>query len=415
MPVTRYYSSTALPTTLASGISAGSATMTVAATTGFPASFPYTLAVDDGAATLELVEVTNASGPTLTITRGVDGTSAQSHSSGAVVRHDASARDFADSRVHEAATSDVHGVTGALVGASSTQTLANKTLTSPIVNSGALSGTFTGNPVFSGNITANGTAALAAGGSLAGTFTGSPTLSGSPVFSGAPSFTGGALFQRALATNPAMHTNVTADAQDRHQVQASGKHLWGDGATTLDTTLYRSGVGQLKTDTDLVVAGSLTAGNMALGAWSSWSPTWATSTGLHTPSFGNAAQIGAYAKIGRTLHFSYSVTFGSTTNFGAGVVSDNWLFSLPGILAASSNFTTGQLICGYGQAANSAGATAPFVVRADSGGTNFQLLLAGGRVDGVAITNTGAMDSVTPWTWASTMSLQFAGSVECTA
>jgi hypothetical protein len=62
MPVTRYYSSTALPTTLASGISAGSATMTVAATTGFPASFPYTLAVDDGAATLELVEVTNASG-----------------------------------------------------------------------------------------------------------------------------------------------------------------------------------------------------------------------------------------------------------------------------------------------------------------------------------------------------------------
>jgi hypothetical protein len=216
--------------------------MTVAATTGFPASFPYTLAVDFGSASEELVEVASAAGVVLTITRGVDGTSAQSHGSGAVVRHVSSARDFADYQTHQAAASDVHGVTGALVGASSTQTLANKTLTSPTINSAAVSGTFSGNPTFSG------TPVLSNGGSLSGTFAGSPTLSGGVAFTGAPSFTGGALFQRGTATTLAYHASVTADTQDRHQVQDDGKHLWGSGAATLDTTLYRSATGTLATD-----------------------------------------------------------------------------------------------------------------------------------------------------------------------
>ena len=38
-----------------------------------------------------------------------------------------------------------------------TQTLTNKTLTSPTINSGALSGTFSGTPILSGNLTVNGT------------------------------------------------------------------------------------------------------------------------------------------------------------------------------------------------------------------------------------------------------------------
>lgn len=90
----RYYSSTALRTTLASSVSDVATSMVVNAVTGFPASTPYTLIVDQDTASEEVVEVTARSGTTLTVTRAVDGTTAVSHSSGASVNHGVSARDF---------------------------------------------------------------------------------------------------------------------------------------------------------------------------------------------------------------------------------------------------------------------------------------------------------------------------------
>lgn len=54
-------------------------------------SYPYTLVLDEGTATEELVSVTAAVGTTLTVVRGVDGTSAASHSAGSSVRHAVSA------------------------------------------------------------------------------------------------------------------------------------------------------------------------------------------------------------------------------------------------------------------------------------------------------------------------------------
>jgi hypothetical protein len=125
------YSNTAVETTLSSGITGGSTSITVGSVSGFPVSYPYTLVIDYGSATQEVVNVTSSGGgTTLNITRGQDGTSAQSHSSGAVVAHALVARDASEPQAHIAASTNVHGLSGGatVVGDTSTQTLTNKTL-----------------------------------------------------------------------------------------------------------------------------------------------------------------------------------------------------------------------------------------------------------------------------------------------
>lgn len=90
----RNYSSTAVATTLTGSITNATATLPVAATTGFPGSTPFTLILDEGTASEEIVTITAVAGLNLTATRGQDGTTAVSHSAGATVRHGVSARDF---------------------------------------------------------------------------------------------------------------------------------------------------------------------------------------------------------------------------------------------------------------------------------------------------------------------------------
>jgi len=112
---------------LVGGITAAATSLIVDTVTGLPTP-PFTLLLDPGVGTEEIVEVTAAGGTTLTVTRGVDGTSAQAHLNGAEVRHAYSARDFQDSRNHEANLTTAHGVTGAVVGTTNVQALTNKTL-----------------------------------------------------------------------------------------------------------------------------------------------------------------------------------------------------------------------------------------------------------------------------------------------
>jgi len=98
----------------------------------------YTVVIDPDTALEEIVDVSNyASGNTLTIARGIDGSTGVAHSAGAIVRHMVIGRDLSESNTHIEATTG-HGATGAVVGTTNTQTLTNKTLTAPTLTTPAL-------------------------------------------------------------------------------------------------------------------------------------------------------------------------------------------------------------------------------------------------------------------------------------
>lgn len=157
---TRKYSSRSQQTTLSAALTSSATSATVVSGSGLlggvtiSAGETFTVVIDPDTAIEEIVDVTAVSTNTLTIVRGIDGSTGQAHSAGAVVRHMAIGRDYRESNLHVEASTGVHGVTGSVVGTTDTQTLTNKTLTSPtITGTGAIAGTFTGN--LTGNVTGN--------------------------------------------------------------------------------------------------------------------------------------------------------------------------------------------------------------------------------------------------------------------
>lgn len=136
MAPNRYYVTTPQPTTITtppSGTSGTSMVVPAAAAASWPASFPYTILLNWGAAGFEACSVTANSSGTLTIVRGIDGTSASTHVAGETVYHGTTAQDWAEPQAHLGASSAVHGLTGAVVGTTDTQTLTGKTLTTPTI------------------------------------------------------------------------------------------------------------------------------------------------------------------------------------------------------------------------------------------------------------------------------------------
>lgn len=157
MATRRYYSAIAVDNTVASGISSTATSVTLTTSpVGFPSSYPFAVAIDYDNAAEEIVYVSNVVGTTMTIARGQNGTAAVTHNAGAVVRHVIVAQDLTDFQDHAASTTGAHGISGAFVGTTDTQTLTNKTLsggsitgsitasgasiTGPTINSATISG-----------------------------------------------------------------------------------------------------------------------------------------------------------------------------------------------------------------------------------------------------------------------------------
>jgi hypothetical protein len=137
----RKYSSRSQQTTLTATLNSTDTSTTVVSGSALlggvtiSAGETFTIVIDPDTALEEIVDVTAVSTNTLTIVRGVDGSTGQAHSAGAVVRHMAIGRDYREANTHIEASSAVHGITGSVVGTTDTQTLTNKTLTTPTIGS----------------------------------------------------------------------------------------------------------------------------------------------------------------------------------------------------------------------------------------------------------------------------------------
>lgn len=147
---TRKYSSRAQQTTLSAPLGSSDVSMTVVSGSNLmggktPAvGETFTVVIDPDTAIEEIVDISNySSGNTLTIARGIDGSSAVAHSAGAVVRHMVIGRDLTESNTHIENTTTAHGLTLANVvettdsGVVTSTMIANDTIVDADINTAA--------------------------------------------------------------------------------------------------------------------------------------------------------------------------------------------------------------------------------------------------------------------------------------
>lgn len=381
MAQSRFYSSNAQPTSLASGVTPSDVSCQIQASVGFPASVPFVAALDYGTSAEELVLVTAQAGTNWTITRGFDSTSASSHAAGAPVRHVWCGADGNDSRAHEGSSSAVHGVTGAVVGTTDTQNLSNKTLVSP---------TTTGIDTINGNIfltnQVTGNAAITAKGAVGQT----GNLLSLQDSSSSNRFTVASSGATVISNNNTAARGLNVDNPSGLTANAFGVRV-----NAVDQfTVNAAGNGTF--------AGNIAAANITTGAWTSAPPTWTCTSGGN-PVIGNGTITGVTSVVGKTCTFSFNITAGTTTTFGGG----EYQFSLPFTAASGTTYE------GSAQLQATGGSTIRVngVVLVPSGGTTC-FIFAPTTATNVGTGSTGVGSSgLSGSTWAATTNNIIRGTV----
>ena len=114
---TRKYSSRSQQTTLTATLTSSGTSATVVSGSALlggvtiSAGEIFTVVIDPDTALEEIVDVTAVSTNTLTIVRGIDGSTGQAHSAGAIVRHMAIGRDYREANAHIENSTTAHGLT----------------------------------------------------------------------------------------------------------------------------------------------------------------------------------------------------------------------------------------------------------------------------------------------------------------
>jgi len=360
---TRNYSSRSQQTTLTSAVTAGASSMVVvsgAALMGgvtIPAGTTFTIVLDPDTAIEEIVDATAVSTNTFTITRAIDGSSAQAHSAGAVARHMAIGRDYREANAHVEATTGVHGISNSssVVGTIDTQTLTNKTLTSPTITNPVISGTnvdasivFEGatpdafettltvtDPTQDNTITLPNTTGTVVIATAVQTLTNktltSPTISGSPVITGLSS-----AGMSASSATPKDYVDSILGSATAAATSAASAATSATSAATSATSAAASATA--------AAASAVTSGSSATAAATSATSAAASATAAATSATSAAASVTAAATSATSAAASATAAATSATSAAASATT-----------AAASVAT----IAGYAtSAANSATAAA---------------------------------------------------------
>ena len=130
------------PTTLSAPFNIGDPSFSITSSSNWPdgaEGYNFWVTIDAGTAQEERVLCSSRTSSVVTVAsggRGADGTTESNHTQGATIWPSWSATDADEANAHVNATTAVHGLGSgvAVVGTTATQTLTNKTLTSPKIN-----------------------------------------------------------------------------------------------------------------------------------------------------------------------------------------------------------------------------------------------------------------------------------------
>jgi hypothetical protein len=185
---------------------------------------------------------------------------------------------------------------------------------------------------------------------------------------------GGAI-NNATIDNPVLQTDTVSEHTAANGVTVDGLNI-KDGKLNTNNSVVTANI----TD-GAVTPAKLIAGTGTSWAWATWAPTY------NNISVGNGTVVSKFIQVGKTVHFKWVLTFGSTTTYAA-----SQTVSLP--VTAAAGYTNGIDILGQGVGYDSSAVAAVPMMAAYNSTTTFYI--RGIDLNAVFYNST----STVPYTWA---------------